>query len=90
VSITLPPELHTAAQERADEAGFASIDEYVAFLVEQALANPVPSPTPNDERELESLLMEGIESGPAVEMTQKDWDDIRNEIRARRERRKSR
>ena len=57
--------------------------------MEQALANPVPPLTPNDERELEALLMAGIESGPAVEMTQKDWDDIRNEIRARRERRQS-
>jgi len=90
VSITLPPELHIAAQERAEEIGFDSVDEYVAYVLEQALSVPPPLPIARNQEELEALLLEGLQSGPAVEMTQKVWDDIRSEVRRNREMRKTR
>jgi antitoxin ParD1/3/4 len=31
-------------------------------------------------RKLESLLIEGLDSGPAVEMTAEDWADIRRRV----------
>ena len=39
------------------------------------------------EAELEALVQEGIESGPATEMTREDFEDIRREIHARHGRR---
>ena len=34
-------------------------------------------------RRLEALLIEGLESGPATEMTAEDWASIRREVRDR-------
>jgi hypothetical protein len=33
--------------------------------------------------DLEAKLLEGLESGPATEMTSQDWDDIQREVAAR-------
>lgn len=37
---------------------------------------------------LEELLLEGLNSGPAVEMTSDDWADIRREVAERIEAKK--
>jgi antitoxin ParD1/3/4 len=34
-------------------------------------------------RKIESLLMEGLDSGPATEMTAKEWESIRQEVQRR-------
>jgi antitoxin ParD1/3/4 len=35
------------------------------------------------EEELEGLLLEGLRSGPATDLTEQDWQDIRREGMAR-------
>lgn len=39
----------------------------------------LPSGIENIDK-LEKFLLEGINSGPATEMTAKDWEDIRKEV----------
>ena len=43
-----------------------------------------------EQGKLEALLLEGIQSGEATEMTLQDWDDVRREAREQFEARKSR
>jgi antitoxin ParD1/3/4 len=42
----------------------------------------------NRKREIEGLLIEGLDSGPAAPMTAEEWQSIRQEVQQRRERRK--
>jgi len=44
----------------------------------------------HDDEKLESMLTEGIQSGPPVEMTPDDWAEIRREALKEFEARKSR
>ena len=39
-------------------------------------------------RRVESLVIEGLDSGPATEMTAEDWESMRQEVHERREQRK--
>jgi antitoxin ParD1/3/4 len=60
-------------QEQAKGAS-QTPDQYVAALVRaehrrRALAD------------LEAKLLEGVESGPATEMTQADWEELRRQVR---------
>jgi len=56
---------------------------------EEDLTDTLPDP-PNsirDDIHLEQLLLEGLKSGPAVPMTETEWEDIRREVHARAARR---
>ncbi len=41
------------------------------------------SVTFHNQAQLEALLLQGIESGDSTPMTDQDWEDIRQEVRAR-------
>lgn len=74
-------------------------DDDLEFIREQVASGA--SPTPEDylrqliraeqrkhaKAALEARILEGINSGPATEMTAQDWDDIRQEVRERSPRR---
>jgi antitoxin ParD1/3/4 len=49
---------------------YGTISEYVEALLRQELRRQA-------EERLESLLLEGLDSGPASEMTDADWDEMR-------------
>ncbi len=65
------PQIEAAAQ-RSGQA----IAEFLAGLVEDAVAEQY-------DEELERLLLEGLDSGPATPMTKADWDEIRQRGLAR-------
>ena len=44
---------------------------------------PDPPGTIRSKAHLETLLMEGLNSGAGTPMTDQDWNDIRQEVRAR-------
>ena len=56
--------------EQAAAEGHASAEDYATALVRAELKAKA-------EERLESLLLEGLE-GEATEMTDADWDDLRN------------
>jgi antitoxin ParD1/3/4 len=111
-SISLPDPIHASAQALAEQAGFKSVEEYLAdlvrrdlehrqqedpdFILRRALAeNGDPKSVTDEEvqrrkQEIEALLIEGLNSGPAAPMTAEDWAEIRREVRERRERRERR
>ena len=69
VTISLGPELMPRIESAAQHYGKA-VPDYIVEVLKQAV------PEPYDE-ELEKLLLEGINGGPATPMTRQDWDDIK-------------
>ena len=69
---------------------FAGQKLRVTVETEEDLTDTLPDP-PNsirDNAHLEQLMLEGLISGPAVPMTETEWEDIRREFHARAARRK--
>ena len=76
LSVNLADELKAHAISKAAAAGYASVDEYIASLIEGDELPPI-------EAELECELLAGLDSGPAVPLTRELLADIK--CRARRE-----
>lgn len=73
LSVNLPDKLQAVAQARAAERGYASVDEYLAELIEADGAVAVSA-------ELEAEILAG-RSSPAREMTPADWNELRRRFR---------
>lgn len=56
--------------------GYSTISEYFRELVRQDQKRKASD-------RLETLLLEGLESGTATPMTEEDWQDIRSKVRQR-------
>lgn len=87
MTITLPDELKDDLERKARTAGFATIAEYVCWLVQQE-AVPETEATPEDlgfanESELEAKLESALNSGPPIRVTPEFWDNVRKEVAAR-------
>ncbi len=76
VTLSLEPELMSRIQSAAQCNGLA-VPDYIVEVTKQAVSKP------EDDKELEALLLEGINSGPATPMTRQDWDDIKTRGLAR-------
>jgi antitoxin ParD1/3/4 len=83
MNISLPDQLKEFVDEQVGSGRYSSVSEYVRDLIR------------DDERrkaqeKLETMLMEGLQSGEPTEMTREDWADIRREAVKQLETRKSR
>jgi antitoxin ParD1/3/4 len=63
-------------QERVASGGYGNTSEYVRDLIRAEQKQRAKA-------ELEALLLEGINSGPATEMTAEDWEQLRERVRQR-------
>src|SRR4051794_3950866 len=82
-----------SAEEFAVQILLAELDsgadaEFDAWVREALAGDGVPADVPQAavekrKREIEALLIEGLESGPSVPMTAEDWADIRREVHER-------
>jgi antitoxin ParD1/3/4 len=70
VEISLPEALHAFIEQQIASGRYGTISEYLQALVQRELKLQA-------EERLEALLIEGLESGPATEMTDADWDEMR-------------
>ena len=68
VVISLPPALETFAESQLHVKGHASVAESLVALVEEARSREV---------ELDSVILEGLESGDVIPLTEKFWEDLR-------------
>lgn len=81
MNISLPKELAEFVERRV--AGqFGNRSEYFRHLVRQDVERPRPRP-------LDELLTEGLESGPATEMTEEQWEALRQRARDRAAKRRA-
>ena len=62
LNVNLPDHLRATAESRARAAGYASVDEYIAGLIEADNVAPISD-------ELEAELLKGLDSGASVEIT---------------------
>jgi len=75
LQVSLPDEVKSAAEARAAAAGYRSIDAYIASLILADDLLPISA-------ELESELLKGLNSGPAVEVTAAFLTDLKQRIRS--------
>ena len=84
LSIELPDELGERARSRAAEAGHASVEAYLqSLLVDDIELSDAAAPTAQrygDLAQLKGMIRAGMDSGPAVELTDSDWARKRQEL----------
>ena len=73
INISLPAPLLRFLKEQVKKHGYSTVSEYVRDLLRAAKRQPA-------QDHIDNLLLAGLESGPATEMTASDWDDIRKEL----------
>src|SRR5690349_17433321 len=74
LQLNLPEHLKTAAEQRAAAAGYGSVDNYIASLIEADELAPI-----SDETEAE--LLKGLDSGPTVDITPEYVADLKRRVR---------
>jgi putative addiction module antidote protein, CC2985 family len=72
MNISLPDQLKDFVEAQVGSGRYSSVSEYVSELIR------------DDEKrkaqdKLDTLLLEGIQSGQPTEMTRQNWDDLRRE-----------
>lgn len=73
INVSLPLRLRKYVQQQVRRGGYGTTSEFFRELLRDhrnGHAHP----------QLERLLLEGIDSGPARPMRTKDWDDIRERV----------
>ena len=76
MNISLPESLREWVDEQVEKGGYGSASEFIRHVLREERKRAA-------ERRLEDLLVEGLESGPASQMTEDDWAEIRSQVRAR-------
>lgn len=76
INISLPETMRAYIEEQVAQGGYSSVSEYFRELVRQDQKQRA-------KERLETMLLEGLNSGDATEMTVQDWEDIRKTIRER-------
>ncbi len=74
LTVNLAEDLKVCAETQASEAGFPSVDAYIASLIQ---GNDTLAIDP----ELESELLRGLDSGPSVPLTSDLLNDVKRRAR---------
>ncbi|MBX3401117.1 MAG: hypothetical protein KF873_20485 [Gemmataceae bacterium] len=85
MTITIPDDLTLKVEQRAKRFGYHSAEEYVLdFLKEDVEEHEpqvlIPSLSYRSREELETLLLEGLNSGKSVEADENFWKSLREKI----------
>ena len=83
MNISLPDQLKEFVDEQVGSGRYSSVSEYVRDLIRDDEKRKA-------QERLETVLMEGLQSGKPAEMTPQDWSEIRQEALKQFEARKSR
>jgi antitoxin ParD1/3/4 len=73
LSITVPDDLRAAAEEAVASGRFATVSEYIAALIRQDQQR-------TQDKDVEALLLQRLQSGPAREMNDATFDAIRSRL----------
>jgi len=81
MNIALPESMKEFVQQQVAKGAYSSVSEYIRELIRA------------DEKEkaraaLETEILQGLQSGDSTPMTDRDWREIRQEVRRRHARRK--
>ncbi len=78
MNISLPESLKQFVDTQIQERGYGSSSEYVRDLIRRDQVRQA-------ERRLAALILEGLESGPAIETDETHWGEKREALRRRQE-----
>ncbi len=76
LNVSMPKAMKEYVQERVKTGGYGNTSEYVRELIRSEQKQRA-------KEELETLILEGIQSGPSTEMTTADWKKLRDEVKQR-------
>ena len=80
MTISLPEELKSFIEERAKSGNFASASEFIRHLVRDEQKRM-------EQERLEKMLLEGLDSGDSIRVSDSYWDGLRERIDRRANRR---
>ena len=83
MNISLPEPLKEFVDKQVDSGRYSSVSEYVRDLIREDEKRKA-------REKLESLLLEGVQSGKPSKMSRQDWEEIRREALKQFESRKAR
>jgi antitoxin ParD1/3/4 len=73
LNISLPDSMRTFVEEQIAKGEYSTASEYIRHLIRQAQKQA-------EKERLETLLIEGLESGESIEVTDEWWDEKRNQL----------
>lgn len=76
MNISLPDPMKQYVEEQVSAGGYSSASEYVRELVRADQKNKA-------KEALEERLLEALQSGDAIDVTPKMWEELREKVRAR-------
>jgi antitoxin ParD1/3/4 len=81
MNISLPETMKDFVDEQVQGGGYGSASEYIRDLVRRDQKQRA-------ETRLETLLLEGIDSGEDIPVTPEFWENLRRDLMARRAKKK--
>lgn len=76
LNVSLPEPMRSWVEAQVTGGRYGNASEYVRELIRRDQERQA-------EERLDQLLLEGLQSGPATEMTRQDWDDLKQRVRDR-------
>jgi len=76
MNIALPESMKHFVQEQVTEGGYSSVSEYVRDLIRHAQKRKM-------EERIDTLLLEGLDSGEPIPITQEYWDEKKRKLAER-------
>jgi antitoxin ParD1/3/4 len=76
MNIALPESMKHFVQEQVTEGGYSSVSEYVRDLIRAAQKRKV-------EERIDTLLLEGLDSGQPIPVTTEYWDEKKRRLTER-------
>ena len=73
LNISISDSMNTFINEQAARQGYPSANDYICSLITQAQKKV-------DEERLEKMLIEGLESGTSIEVTDEWWEENRSKL----------
>jgi len=84
MNISLPETMKRFVEEQVEGGGYGTASEYIRELIRQAQKQA------EEDKRLEALLVEGLDSGDPIEVTPEYWERKRQELLERQARRAKR
>ena len=76
MNIALPESMKHFVQEQVTAGGYSSVSEYVRDLIRNAQKRKT-------EERIDALLLEGLDSGVPIPITQEYWDEKKRKLAER-------
>jgi antitoxin ParD1/3/4 len=73
VNISLPDSMRDFLNQQVAKGGYSTTSEYIRHLIRQDVERV-------EKARLEALLLEGLDSGEPVEITDEWWEEKRNQL----------